>query len=53
VLAIVYADGRRADIVFSALARGGTVERLALISAGPFSGRKPASLPEMGTDQSP
>ncbi len=42
LLSASYGDGRRTDIAFTALVRGGLVETLALVAAGEPGGRAPA-----------
>ncbi len=43
-LAIVYGDGRRTDLAFTALARNGLLERLHVLAAGEPGGRRPAPI---------
>ncbi len=43
-LAIVYGDGRRADLAFTALVRNGLLERLHVLAAGDPGGRRPAPI---------
>jgi len=43
LLAAGHGDGTRTDVVVTALVRGGLVERLAIIAAGPPGGRRPGA----------
>ncbi len=53
-LAIVYGDGRRTDLAFTALARNGLLERLHVLAAGEPGGRRPGPIsltPAVGAEE--